>query len=130
MAGGAIGKRQIPELDIRFRVIDFRMTLLTVHFEMRPAKNIASPLMVELHRVFPSRGGMAGSAVRGELPAMFVLVAAAAFHRQPQPGPAQVLYQDSLGAVGTHMRGLVTGFARERNVFALKGITGPAVIEF
>lgn len=130
VAGSAIGERQVPELDIGLRILDFQMTLLTFHFYVRSAENIARPFVIELPRILPAQGVVAVSAILGKLPAVLVLVAIAAFRRQSQPCPVQILHHDSLGTVGIHARWLVTGSAGERCMFSFQRITGPTMIEF
>lgn len=99
------------------------------HKRVRAGKREARLRVIESRGPLPLRKGVALQAVRSQLPAMLIRVAAQAVARQPQKRPLQVFHQDGAAFRSPNVFRRVTLHASQPRVLPLQHVSRLAVIE-
>ncbi len=93
LVGVAVTRCAVRELNafvfhVWLRPRDFQVTLVAGHSLVGAGERKARPVVIEVRRVLPVGGVVAGFAFVGELPVMFIGVAVGAFSRQAKISPS------------------------------------------
>ena len=129
MAVGTLREGNPYVLDVRLRSRQGRMALFASEAGVRAGQRELRFGMIEFGRGFPARFGVATCAIRTQLPAVFVRVAAHAFPREAKKRAVQILDDNPLSPVQRNILFVVACIASQTGVASDERIPGFRMVE-